>query len=143
MVTVHGTCIAFAGKGILLRGPSGCGKSDLALRAFAAGASLVADDRVALTVRGATVLASAPPPLFGLIEVRGIGIVKMAASDEVPIALVVDLDRPDHIERMPEPENCDLMGVSLPRFALAPFESAAVAKLRVALDVAVAPELRQ
>ena len=143
MVTVHGTCIAFDGKGILLRGPSGCGKSDLALRAVAAGAALVADDQVALTVRGTAILASAPPPLFGLIEVRGIGIVKMTAAAESPIALVVDLGPPDRIERMPEPANCDLMGVALPRLLLAPFESSAVAKLRVALDVAADPELRQ
>src|ERR1700753_2284297 len=99
MFTVHGTCIAFDGKGILLRGPSGCGKSDLALRAFAAGASLVADDRVALTVRGTALHASAPPQLYGLIEVRGIGIVKMEATSDIPVTVVVDLDAPDNVER--------------------------------------------
>jgi serine kinase of HPr protein (carbohydrate metabolism regulator) len=141
MVTVHGTCIAFDGKGILLRGPPGCGKSDLALRAFAAGASLVADDRVSLSARGGTVLAFAPPALFGMIEVRGIGIVRMEAESESPVALVVDLERPDRIERMPEPCRCELIGIPLPRIVLAPFESSAVAKLRIALNVTSGTEL--
>ncbi|MDE0409176.1 MAG: serine kinase, partial [Alphaproteobacteria bacterium] len=34
---VHASCIAFEGRGVLLRGPSGSGKSDLALRAVEAG----------------------------------------------------------------------------------------------------------
>ncbi|MBT7294587.1 MAG: serine/threonine protein kinase, partial [Rhodospirillaceae bacterium] len=42
----HATCIALAGKGVLLRGFSGAGKSDLALRLIDGGAKLVADDQV-------------------------------------------------------------------------------------------------
>ena len=57
----------------LLRGPSGCGKSDLALRLIDRGARLVADDRVVLTVEDGAVVAAAPPPLAGLLEVRGLG----------------------------------------------------------------------
>ena len=52
MVTVHATCIAIDGHGILLRGPAGSGKSDLALRAIDRGARLVADDQVVLTRHG-------------------------------------------------------------------------------------------
>ena len=48
MMRVHGTCVAIAGRGVLLRAPSGAGKSDLALRLIDAGARLVADDQVEL-----------------------------------------------------------------------------------------------
>jgi len=53
MIMAHATCVAFEGKGVLLRGPSGCGKSDLALRAIAEGARLIADDYVYTHSNGA------------------------------------------------------------------------------------------
>jgi serine kinase of HPr protein (carbohydrate metabolism regulator) len=134
MLTIHAACIAFNGQGILLRGPSGSGKSDLALRAIADGARLVADDRVVLTpVQGGAPVASAPETLRGLIEIRGLGIMRMEAEPEAPIALVADLCPPQPIERLPERRSCELAGAILPVIALAPFEASAVAKLRLAL----------
>jgi serine kinase of HPr protein (carbohydrate metabolism regulator) len=140
METIHATCIAFAGKGVLLRGPSGSGKSDLALRAIDRGARLVADDRVAITRRGGSVIASAPPPLLGLLEVRGLGIVRMEAEPETEIALVADLVSAASDaapERLPEMRSCDLLGRKIAWIALAPFEASAVAKLRLAVEVAL------
>ena len=138
---VHATCIALqaGGKswhGVLLRGPSGAGKSDFALRLVDAGAKLVADDQTALIRRGPTVVGSPPGTLAGLLEVRGIGIVKVGPSRllaRVPIALLVDLVPPDRIERMPEPARESLLGIDLPVVALTPFEASAPAKLRLAL----------
>jgi serine kinase of HPr protein (carbohydrate metabolism regulator) len=143
MQTVHASCIAFDGKGILLRGPSRSGKSDLAIRALAAGATLVADDRVALEREGGTIVASAPPALFGLIEIRGLGILRIEADRAAPLALVADLAAPERIERMPETRSCALLGIDLPWFALAPFEISAVAKLRLALRAALEPDCLQ
>lgn len=138
---VHATCIALqaSGKrwrGVLLRGPSGAGKSDFALRLIDAGAKLVADDQTALVRRGHAVVASPPGTLAGLLEVRGIGIVKVGRPRllaQVPIALLVDLVPPDRIERMPELARETLLGVDLPVVALTPFEASAPAKLRLAL----------
>jgi serine kinase of HPr protein (carbohydrate metabolism regulator) len=139
MVTVHATCIAIDGYGILLRGPSGSGKSDLALRAIDRGARLVADDRVVLTRRGRSVIASAPSSLHGLIEIRGLGIMRMDAAAEARVALAVDLTEPGLVERLPPPRDCDIEGASISWMALAPFEASAPAKLRLALAAALDP----
>jgi len=139
MTIVHATCIAFDGRGVLIRGPSGSGKSDLAIRALAAGAGLVSDDRVTLAVRGGTIFASAPPPILGMIEIRGLGIMRMEAVGEAALALVVDLADAASVERLPERRSCEIMGLALPWMALAPFEASAVAKLGFALQAAADP----
>lgn len=133
MPLVHATCIAFDGIGVLLRGPSGSGKSDLALRAIADGAMLVADDQVALARTGQRVVASAPLSLHGMIEIRGLGIMRVETAAEADIALVADLVDADMIERLPDRRACDLLGIEIPWLALAPFQASAVPKLRFAL----------
>ena len=130
---VHGTCVALGAAGVLLRGPSGAGKSDLALRLIDRGAKLVADDRVELRRREAGLVARAPSPLNGLIEVRGLGIVRLPSAIDVPVVLVVDLVPASAVERLPEPACETLLGVELPRFALDPFEVSAPAKIALAL----------
>jgi HPr kinase/phosphorylase len=133
MNRVYGTSVAIRGEGILLRGPSGSGKSDLALRLIDAGAVLVADDQVVLQREGGTLMMSAPEPLAGLMEVRGLGVVRMAHVARAPLRLVVDLDPGAAIERLPEPRFCRLDGVSVPLIALDPFAASAPAKLKLAL----------
>ena len=140
MDPVHATCVAFDGQGVLLRGPPGSGKSDLAARAIESGARLVADDRVTLVRRSATIIASAPPSIRGMIELRGLGILRIDAVEETPLALVVDLAPPREIERLPEPAHCDIMGVALPFIRLAPFEASALAKLKLAVAGAGTPD---
>jgi serine kinase of HPr protein (carbohydrate metabolism regulator) len=142
-MNLHATCIAIDGFGVLLRGPSGSGKSDLALRLIDqyADAILVADDRVDVAVRGGAVYASAPPPIAGKLEVRGIGIVEMPHAPRVKLYLLVDLLDISRIARLPEPAFEEILGVRLPRLALAPFEHSAPAKLRQALRQIVAPEM--
>jgi HPr kinase/phosphorylase len=139
MVMVHGTCIAFDGHGILLRGAAGSGKSDLALRAIDRGAQLVADDQVVLARHGEGVIASAPASLHGLIEIRGLGIMRMDAATEARIALVADMTDPHAIERLPDRRHCDIDGVSIAWLALAPFEASAPEKLRFAVMAALDP----
>jgi RNase adaptor protein for sRNA GlmZ degradation len=129
----HATCVAVAGRGVLLRGASGAGKSDLALRLLGEGARLVADDVVALAARAGRLIARAAPDLAGKIEVRGLGIVPLAALTEAEIALVVDLVEASAIERLPEPQTETILGIALPRLALAPFAASAPVKLRLAL----------
>lgn len=142
---VHATCVALRSQGtssgrtwraVLLRGPSGAGKSDLALRLIEAGGRLVADDQTRLTRSGPSLFATAPAALAGLLEVRGIGIVKLARGQllsRASLSLLVDLVAADRIERLPEPVEETLLDVGLPVLALAPFEVSAAAKLRLAL----------
>lgn len=137
-IQVHGTCVELAGAGVLLRGPPGSGKSDLALRLIDGGARLVADDRVDLARDGDGIGATAPKEIAGLIEVRGVGVLKVAWVARARLALAVDLVAPERVERLPEAARCELLGVAIPRLALAPFEASAVAKLRLALrDIAL------
>lgn len=128
---VHATCVALDGAGVLLRGRPGSGKSDLALRLLHEGALLVADDQTRLARDGDALMASCPPTIAGRIEVRGVGIMTVASIPLAPVRLVVDLVRPDAVERLPEPRACELLGITLPLLALAPFEASAPAKLRL------------
>jgi serine kinase of HPr protein (carbohydrate metabolism regulator) len=130
---VHATAVAIAGKALLLRGPPGAGKSDLALRLIDSGAALIADDQCALYRAGDRILVRAPAAIAGLIEVRGLGILRAPAEAEAPLALVVDLVRPELVERLPQARSETFLGLAVPLVALAPFEASAAAKLRLAL----------
>ena len=134
MLRVHGTTVAIAGRGVLLRGPSGAGKSDLALRLIDGGARLVADDQTELMIRGATVVARAPAVIAGRLEVRGLGIVELPHVADVPLVLVVDLVPGGEVERLPAPATESVLGHAVARLALAPFEASAAAKVRLAVD---------
>ncbi len=114
---------------MLLVGPPGCGKSDLVLRLLECGFVLVADDRVNITDG----MASAPAQLAGLLEIRGLGILKLPHLGETRLALAIDLATP--AERLPQPERHAETGLPLVRIDA----SAASAPLRVAraLDCAL------
>lgn len=135
---MHATCVALAQGAVLLRGPSGAGKSDLALRLIEGGALLVADDQVLLAAENGRLVARAPAPIAGRMEVRGLGIVPVATAAEAPVLLLADLVAPDTVERMPEPASETILGIALPRVALVPFEASAPAKLRLAVARAAA-----
>lgn len=108
VLRVHGTCVARDGAGVLLLGPSGAGKSDLALRLLTRGFELVADDRV-LIEDGA---ASAPASLAGLIEVRGLGILRVPYLELARLALTVELGE---TERLPRPCRHEVLDLPLMR----------------------------
>jgi HPr kinase/phosphorylase len=133
---VHATCIALAGHGVLLLGPSGAGKSDLALRLISQGAELVSDDQTLLSLEGGRLIATPPPALAGLIEVRGVGILRFAHLGSIALTLAAQLDEADRIERLPEPLIWEFQGIRLPLTRLAPFAASAPEKLRLAVQVA-------
>lgn len=136
MQLVHATSVEIDGHAVVIRGPSGAGKSDLGLRLIDGGAVLVADDQTQLTAEGARLFASAPENIASMMEVRGLGIVRLPHRDRVPVALVVDLVMPKDIERLPEPAMTAFLGIRVPRIALAAFEASAAAKVRLAVTVA-------
>ena len=136
MHSVHATSIEIDGHAVLIRGPSGSGKSDLALRLIDRGAMLVADDQTQLSAENGRLFASSPATIAGIMEVRGLGIVRVPHRDRAPVALVVDLIAAKDVERLPEPAMAGFLGVSVPRVALAAFESSTPAKVRLAVGVA-------
>ena len=138
---LHATAIAIDGRAVLLRGASGSGKSDLALRLIDAGARLIADDQSELHRHGDAIVARAPATIAGLVEVRGIGIFRLDALAEAPVALIVDLVPPETLERLPLRRSETILGLALPLIALAPLEASAAAKLRLALCAFTEPGL--
>ena len=132
MQTFHGTIVDIAGHGTLLRGPSGCGKSDLALRLIDRGATLVADDQYLLRPSRRGLVAFAPDNLYGLLEVRGMGIISVPAIKTTLVGLVVDLIPSSDIPRLPDKQNADLDGYLIPRLSLNAFESSTPIKIELA-----------
>jgi hypothetical protein len=131
---IHASCVAIGTQGVLLLGPSGAGKSDLALRLIDEGAKLVADDRTILFLRRGVLNARAPATIKGLLEIRGLGIVKSPACASVAIALVVRLGREG--ARLPAPRRwrAPLTANTMPpQIALDARFASAPAKVRAAL----------
>jgi HPr kinase/phosphorylase len=120
---IHGSCASRSGDGVLLIGPPGAGKSDLVLRLLARGFDLVADDRMDITDG----MARPVPALAGLLEVRGLGIVRLPHVAEARLALVVELG--DAAPRLPTPSRHATLGLPMTRLDA----SAASAPERVAL----------
>lgn len=129
--TIHATCVAIGGNGVLLLGQSGAGKSDLALRLIDRGASLVADDRCELAELGGRLHCAPPVGLAGQIEVRGIGIIERPWTAPVPVVLAVRLV--ERTERMPDPAIEELGGHVLPAVRLNAHEASAAIKVELAL----------
>jgi HPr kinase/phosphorylase len=129
---LHASCVAVAGRGLLILGPSGSGKSALALRMMAIGARLVADDRVDLSREADALVARCPAPLRGRIEARGLGLLGADPLDAATLALAADLTAAP-AARWPEPREIVLLGRALPLVAAAPdahFPAALVHYLR-------------
>jgi HPr kinase/phosphorylase len=126
--TVHASAVLAGARAILIRGPAGAGKSRLALGLIGAArcglipfARLVADDRLELEACHGRLLARPPPALAGLIEVRGLGIRRLAHEPVAVIGLVVDLASPD-AERLPGEagQEIEIDGIRLPHLDVAP-----------------------
>ncbi len=136
MENIHATCVEIDGLGVMLRGVPGSGKSDLALRLIDEGARLVSDDYAHVENSDGKLVATAPDSIRGLIEVRGIGVIRLDHVVRVNLALLVDLVEADQIERLPDQGHEPILGVDLRRITLFPFEPSATAKVRIALKVA-------
>ena len=128
---VHGTCVEVEGLGVLFRGPAGSGKSDLALRLIDGGARLIADDYTELSPENATLMARAPDTIRYLLEVRGVGVLKIGGALQAELGVVIDLVTAEQVERRPEDESIELLGIRVPLFRLAPLEASSPAKVRL------------
>jgi HPr kinase/phosphorylase len=118
---VHASAVAFGPEGgVLIEGPSGSGKSTLALALIEQGADLVADDRTVLMAQDDALFARCPPPIRGLIEVRGLGILRLSARRLACIRLVIDLSDPAGGTRLPPHRTCQRLNRTLPWIAARP-----------------------
>jgi HPr kinase/phosphorylase len=72
---IHGTLVMVHGVGVLITGEPAIGKSETALTLVRFGHSLVADDKVDVEKVNNFLVGSCPAPIYGFIELRGIGIV--------------------------------------------------------------------
>jgi HPr kinase/phosphorylase len=125
--TVHASAVLVGARAVVIRGPSGSGKSRLALDLIEAGRTgsllfvrLVADDRVHLEVIAGRLLVRPAERLAGLIEIRGIGLLRVAHEPSAVVGLVVDLAAAD-AERLPDTRHrkTQVEGIELPRLAVA------------------------
>ncbi|MEQ6201896.1 HPr kinase/phosphatase C-terminal domain-containing protein [Sulfitobacter sp. HNIBRBA2951] len=110
---LHASCVAVAGKGVLITGPSGSGKSALALQLMAYGATLVADDRTAVHLRQGQIIAMPPATIQGMIEARFVGLLHVPNAQEAPVTLVVDMEQVE-TQRLPEPHSTTVLDIPLP-----------------------------
>jgi len=126
VTTIHASAVVVGARAVLIRGAAGSGKSQLALRLIEAPASLerpfarlVADDRVAVAEAYGRLMVSPPAALAGLIEIRGLGIRRIAYEPLAVVGLVVDLGD-EAAERMPSRRKVEIASVTLPLLCLHP-----------------------
>lgn len=137
--TIHVSSVAIGGRAVLIGGRSGAGKSDLALRLIDRGARLISDDYTFVRRVQGQALASAPERIAGKVEVRGVGIVEMAAVADVPVALYVDLS--GEPVRLPDAaDKLTVAGIPIPSVALDGHSASAPLKVEAALRLFGLPE---
>jgi HPr kinase/phosphorylase len=121
--TIHASAVLVGARAVLIQGPSGSGKSRLALSLLQAMpvARLVADDRAHVEARNGRLLVRPAEVLAGLLEVRGLGIRRLAFEQVAVVGLVVELGVAG-AERLPQAGamQTTIAGVVLPRLAVAP-----------------------
>ena len=121
--TIHASAVLVGARAVLIQGPSGSGKSRLALTLLqtAPFARLVADDRAHVEARHGRLLVRPAEAIAGLLEVRGLGIRRLAFEPVAVVGLVVELGD-SGAERLPDTDamRTTIAGVRLPRLAVAP-----------------------
>lgn len=129
-IRIHASCAARDDAGVLLLGPPGCGKSDLLLRLIDRGFVLVADDRVDIDAG----MAAPATGLEGLVEMRGLGILRLMHRAPVRLLLACEIPAREDTTwppRLPEPTRHPL---GLPMLRLDAAASSAPLLIAHALD---------
>lgn len=128
--TEHGCMVDVMGIGILIRGDSGTGKSETVLALLRRGASLVADDMVRIrNIEDRELIATAPELGRSYMEVRGLGIINVAAlfgvgtvRTEKRLDLVVNLkweENMNDVDRIGlDRASLDVLGMEVPHIEL-------------------------
>jgi len=122
----HGSMVDIMGVGVLIRGESGVGKSECALGLVERGYSLVADDITRLRLlEGRELMATSAEVTRTFMEVRGIGIINVAAifggraiRTEKRLDLIVTLEEWDKVEEIErtglDQQFYEILGLKIP-----------------------------
>lgn len=111
---LHASCVAVDGRGLLILGPSGAGKSALAIRMVTLGAMLVSDDQTLVKVAAGRLIAACPRHEFkGIVEARGLGLLRAPSVETADLALVIDLGTAE-TDRLPPYRTVTILGSPLP-----------------------------
>ncbi|KTW03340.1 HPr kinase/phosphorylase [Sphingomonas sanguinis] len=129
---IHATAVAIGETGVLLLGPSGAGKSDLALRLIDRGATLIGDDYLHARQVDGSLQVVVPDRIAGRIEVRGVGIMPLPHRPTATIGLAIRLvSEIEGEERLPEPRETVIAGVTIPVYSLVPLPASAPIKVEL------------
>jgi HPr kinase/phosphorylase len=111
---LHGCMVDVQGIGTLIQGKSGCGKSESVIGLLQRGASLVADDAVRMRlIEDREIVASAPEITRNMIEIRGLGILNVAALFGVgAVRLSKRLDLMVNLVHVAESEELERVGAA-------------------------------
>ncbi len=108
---LHASAVALEDTAIMLRGPSGSGKSMIGLALIEHyGAQLIADDRLYVEAEAGAVLLRPHDTLAGLVEVRGLGLLRMAYQPRARLALVVELVAGEAVPRIAPNATTEIAG---------------------------------
>jgi serine kinase of HPr protein (carbohydrate metabolism regulator) len=132
---IHSTAVSLNGDGILIKGPSGSGKTDLALRLIESGGKLISDDQVIIKRKAERLFLSSTKELNGLMQLSGIGIVKVDCVQNIPLELVVKLQPCNFLDPFPIKREEFIKDFSIPALNLYSFAVSATSKIKIALDV--------
>jgi hypothetical protein len=132
-IVMQATAVAIGGRALLIEGPPGSGKSSLALALIDDGGHLIGDDAVTLFSQDGRLIASPPPNIAGLLEVRGVGLIRVHVALPAPTALILTLGG-TAAERLPGAlPRRKIAGVAVPALAFDPGAIAPAARARAAL----------
>ncbi len=130
------SAVVIAGRALLIEGPPGSGKSSLALALIDRGAGLIGDDGVTLSCDADRLIAAPPPHIAGLLEVRGVGLLRLPVAPPAPVALVLTLGGTPG-ERLPDsplPRRA-IAGIAVPVLAFDPGAIAPAQRAEAALTL--------
>lgn len=120
-LVLQASAVVIDGRALLIEGPPGSGKSSLALALIDRGAGLIGDDAVTLSVTDGALIAHPPPNIAGLLEVRGVGLVRLPSAPPAPVALILSLGVPipERLPEVPLPTR-PIAGLAIPVLAFDP-----------------------
>ncbi len=113
--TIHGSAIAYEGKGVLILGQPGSGKSALCMRLIEQGCDLIGDDLVDLYIKDNCIYVAENSKSLGAIEFRYIGLFHTKTQQEANLAFVVNLSKPSN-KRLPNAEYFEHGGLKVPSY---------------------------
>ena len=126
---LHGVLVDVYGIGILITGESGIGKSETALELIKRGHRLVTDDAVDIKLIDGELIGTSPHITFGMLEVRGMGIIDVSAlyglssvlsSKKIRLAMHFEhwKDDGDYDRLGINPEYMDILGTNLKKLTV-------------------------